>query len=377
MKQARAGAPTLLAGKYVGLISGTSMDGIDACLVELHNDGIELLNFTGVSYPKGLRKQLAALAATDTLISLDDFGALDVAVGECFALAVAEVCEGVSASEIIAVGSHGQTVRHRPEGKQPFTLQIGDPNVIAARSGIDTVADFRRQDVALGGQGAPLAPLFHAWVLRDQAKPLGILNLGGIANLTIMQDDAPTLGFDTGPANALMDAWIRRCKDKAFDAAGHWAQSGTVSEPVLQTLLKDPYFAMAAPKSTGIEYFNLQWLTDRIDVNDIEEVDLQATLLELTAQSIAAEVQALGSPLSQLLVCGGGARNQVLINRIGELSRPIPVSKTDELGLPADWVEAMTFAWLAARYVAGVPSDVPSVTGAARPIVLGSLTRAG
>lgn len=352
------------------------MDGIDACLVELDDTRIELLHCIALTYPDNLRAQLAALAAEDARLSLDTFGALDVAVGRHFADAVEEVTSGVGRSEIVAIGSHGQTVRHRPENEHPFTLQIGDPNVIAARTGIDTVADFRRQDVALGGQGAPLAPLFHAWFLRDQEKPLAVLNLGGIANLTVMQDGTPTRGFDTGPANVLMDAWIRRCKGKAFDAAGHWAQSGEIDQTLLKTLLTEPYFAMPAPKSTGIEYFNLQWLLDRANVEQLGEADVQATLLELTARSVIEAMQAQSSQLRRLLVCGGGARNQALMNRLNELAGGVLVARSDDVDLPGDWVEAMTFAWLAAQHLAGVASDVPSVTGATRPVILGTLTRA-
>ncbi|MGA9422182.1 MAG: anhydro-N-acetylmuramic acid kinase, partial [Rhodanobacteraceae bacterium] len=276
---------------YLGLISGTSADGIDAALVRFDPE-LELLAARTTPYPRDLRARLLALTRSNASVALDEFGALDVEVGQCFAAAALALIEhvGIPADAIAAIGSHGQTVRHRPTGAHPFTIQIGDPSVIAERTGVCTIGDFRRADVAAGGQGAPLMPAFHAATLaRDDAIRV-ILNLGGIANVTVLAPAREVFGFDTGPANCLLDAWAARHLGTVCDHDGAWARKGHVNHDLLARWLEDPYFATPAPKSTGREMFNLNWLDQRLP-GTTSAVDVQATLLALTARSVAEAVR--------------------------------------------------------------------------------------
>ena len=360
---------------YIGLISGTSMDGIDAALVEFDDASLNILQTRAHDYPDALSERLSATIQEPETCTIDDVGSLDRAIGECFRDAANALLTdaGFDASAIAAIGSHGQTLRHQPQAAEPFSLQIGDPNVIATGTGITTVADFRRTDMALGGEGAPLVPAFHEW-LFGAARPLrAVLNIGGIANITVMPGGSgATTGFDTGPGNTLLDAWTRKHRATSFDADGKWAASGTVNEKLLTRLLADPYFSATPPKSTGFEYFNLAWL-GRACPDDLDPADVQATLCALTATSIADAIHAAAPTVGELLVCGGGVHNSELMRQLGSQLADVPVASTATAGLDPDWVEAAAFAWLAMRRLQGRTGNLPSVTGASRPAVLGAI----
>ena len=358
---------------YFGLISGTSADGIDAALVRFAPK-LEVIAARTSACPDDLRARIVSLARNDAAITLDDLGHLDVEIGACFADAALALLReaNVAPNTITALGSHGQTVCHRPSGPLPFTLQLGDPNVIAERTGIVTVADFRRADVAAGGQGAPLLPALHAAVLADPATPRAILNLGGIANLTLLVPGKPVLGFDTGPANCLMDAWSLRVRGTPRDEGGAWARSGRVDAGLLQRLMDDPYFALPPPKSTGREYFNLDWLDARLPGNLAPE-DVQATLLQLSAHSIAVALRNGAPEIREVYACGGGVHNGALMDALRAALPGVKVDTSAALGLDPDFVEAVGFAWLARARLENVPGNLPSVTGARGPRVLGAV----
>lgn len=363
---------------YIGLISGTSVDCIDAVLVDFSTPQPHFLQTLGFAIPGELKARLYRIM-TPGDNEIDRMGVLDQQLGGLFADAVAQLLNNAElpADAIKAVGSHGQTIRHRPPGEleAAFTLQIGDPNVIAERSGITTVADFRRRDMAAGGQGAPLVPAFHRAVFHSPHKDRIILNIGGIANLTLLPREGEILGFDTGPGNGLMDGWIQLHKQLDFDADGDWAGEGKVSEELLQTLLRHPYFERPAPKSTGKEMFTLQWLRTALErFPGLQPEHVQATLLELSAVTISNHILA-GSTArdAEIFVCGGGAYNGRLMARLRELLESHRVGSTEELGIPPDWVEAGAFAWLAKQTLAHQPGNVASVTGARRERILGSV----
>jgi anhydro-N-acetylmuramic acid kinase len=360
---------------FIGLISGTSLDAIDCALVSFDADKPVLHSSLALQYPAELHHNLLELCQ-HPLTSLESLGELDVAVGEQFARAVRALMEQekLSAEQIVAIGSHGQTVFHKPAKPLAFSLQIGDPNTIALQTGIATVADFRGMDVAAGGQGAPLAPLFHRAVFGSTEHARVIVNLGGIANISILAPGQDHLGYDTGPANVLLDYWADRHLGQPVDLQGQWAASGQVNEELLGRLLDDPYFASPEPKSTGREYFNGRWLEEQLAQSgeSAEAVDVQATLLELTAATIAMEIENQLSP-DQVFLCGGGAHNTALLNRVQELLPDSEVASTAKLGISPDWVEAMTFAWLARQRLEEIPQDTRSITGAARPVILGSV----
>jgi anhydro-N-acetylmuramic acid kinase len=371
---ASAGAPL-----YLGLISGTSADGVDAALVRFE-PRIEICAARTFAYPVDVRERIVALARTAAEVALDAYGSLDVEIGACFADAATALLRGagVDPRAVKAIGSHGQTVCHRPSGAHPFTQQIGDPTVIAEQTGITTIADFRRADVAAGGQGAPLLPALHAAVLADPTVSRAILNLGGIANATLLRAGNDVIGFDTGPANCLLDAWAARHLGAARDENGTWAASGRCHDDVLAAWLQDPYFAAAPPKSTGREYFNLDWLAARMPAG-IAAVDVQATLLALSARSIADALR--GSGVHQVYACGGGVHNTALMDALrtefasalGPQPSALLFETTAALGLDPDFVEAAGFAWLARARLEDRPGNLPSVTGARGPRVLGAI----
>lgn len=358
---------------YLGLISGTSADGIDAALVRFV-PRLEVVSARTVEYPATLRTRIVALARNAAAITLEDYGRLDVEIGEHFAAAALALLQGadIDANAVGALGSHGQTVCHRPRGPHPFTLQLGDPNVIAERTGIVTVADFRRADIAAGGQGAPLLPALHAAVLADPATPRAILNLGGIANLTLLVPGQPVLGFDTGPANCLMDAWSQRVRGMPRDDAGAWAARGHFDNALLARLLDDPYFKVAPPKSTGREVFNLDWLDARLP-GGVDPADVQATLLQVSARSIAAALRTQAPEVRELYACGGGVHNAALMDALRAESPGVKLDTTAALGLDPDFVEAVGFAWLARARLENLPGNLPSVTGARGLRVLGAV----
>lgn len=365
--------------RYIGLISGTSVDAIDCILGDFSGSRPTLLQSHSEPVPAAMRQQLLSHCSPDAT-SLPSLGGMDVELGELFACAATALLDeaGVAAESVRAIGSHGQTLYHSPDSRFPFTLQIADPNVIAARTGITTVADFRRMDMALGGQGAPLAPLFHQAAFHSEQRRRAILNLGGIANLTFLPPSprSPVLGLDTGPASGLMDDWICRHRGDLYDEDGQWAQSGAVHHGLLQQLMADPYFSRPAPKSTGREYFSSRWLDRQLqkaEMSALEPQDIQATLLELSARSVVDAFRFGGDTPEQLVVCGGGAHNSALIQRINELASATEVIDSEHLGVAPDWVEAMAFAWLAKRRLQHQAVDCTRLTGSRQPALLGGV----
>ncbi|MCC8363249.1 anhydro-N-acetylmuramic acid kinase [Lysobacter sp. A6] len=361
-------------GLYLGLISGTSADGIDAALVRFEGARCALVRGDTFRWEPALRTRLVALGQGGDAKSLDELGALDVQVAEAFAQAASQLIASarIDPRDVRAIGSHGQTIRHRPAAAHPFTWQIGDGNVIAERTGIDVVADFRRRDVAAGGQGAPLVPAFHAALLHDANESRAVLNLGGIANFTLLPAHGAVRGFDTGPANALMDAWCERHHGTPFDAHGAFAASGRIDEALLARLADDPWFSLPPPKSSGREQFHLDWVATHLRGDERPE-DVQATLLDLTARTVADALRAHQPDTTRVLACGGGVHNPVLLARIAQRLPGVHVESTSAHGLDPDFVEAMAFAWLAREAIAGRPGNLPAVTGAKGPRVLGVL----
>jgi anhydro-N-acetylmuramic acid kinase len=360
---------------YLGLISGTSADGIDAALVRFPEGKPQLQAAHNLPWPADLRARILAIAQSDEPLDLDTFGRLDVRIGHCFADAALALLQhsGTAAGDVRAIGSHGQTLRHRPSGAYPFTLQLGDPTVIAERCGIDVVADFRRADVAAGGQGAPLLPAVHAMLLGRPGHTRVVLNLGGIANITVLAADGSVFGFDTGPANGLLDAWCQRHHGEPYDRDGAFAASGRVDPALLQALLDDPYFALAPPKSTGREYFHLAWLAGYPQLAALDAADVQATLLELSARSVAEAIDRHAATAGEVLACGGGVHNGALMRRLGELLAPRSLVSTARDGIDPDYLEATAFAWLARQRLLGLAGNLPAVTGARGPRILGAL----
>jgi len=360
---------------YIGLISGTSMDGIDAVLASFENESLQLHATHAHAYPDELRRLLRNTVQKPEFCGLEQLGMLDRWTGECFrdaALAIIEKSE-IRKSDVAVIGSHGQTLRHQPTGKYPFSLQIGDAATIAAGTGITTVADFRRADIAAGGQGAPLVPPFHAWLFRTHAAPAVVLNIGGIANITALPArNEAIIGFDTGPGNTLLDAWINAQRSLPYDDNGQWSASGAIIGPLLDKMAADDYFGTAPPKSTGFEYFNLEWL-NAYGAENYEPVDVQATLCELSAVTIAAAIQKYAPVTSAVYICGGGVHNGDLMQRIRRNLSETNVSSTQDVGLDPDWVEAAAFAWLAMRTSKHQSGNLPSVTGARLKVVLGAI----
>ena len=364
---------------YLGLISGTSMDGIDVALAAFSGERFCGLRATrGAHYPPDLRKRLLRLGNATDPVPLQELCTLDAGVADCFADAANALLaeQGLDRGAITAIGSHGQTVFHEAGGDLRLTLQIGDPNRIAARTGITTVADFRRRDLALGGQGAPLVPAFHHAVFAVAGEPRCVVNLGGIGNITALPDadSARVRGFDTGPANGLMDEWSQRHLGRPYDADGALAARGHPVAALLTALLGDPYFRLPAPKSTGRAYFNLAWAQRLYPaLENLDPADVQATFAELSARTVASDILLQAPTPRRVLLCGGGARNTTLVNRIRHLLPQMMVETTDSFGLNAEWVEAAAFAWLAMRRLHGLPGNLPGVTGASAPAVLGGL----
>lgn len=371
-------APTGNASLYVGLISGTSADGIDAALLAVSSPAggatprIAVRHARTTPYPAGLRDTILRVSQADARLDLDEFGALDTAVGEAFAQAAVALLEdaGIDVSEVRAIGSHGQTLRHRPRPPHRFTLQVGDPNVIAERTGVDVVADFRRRDVAAGGEGAPLMPAFHAAVFGASDETRAVLNLGGIGNLTLLPPTGPVRGFDTGPANGLMDAWCLEHIGTDYDAGGTWGAGGHVLPRLLQRCLADPWLALPPPKSSGRDQFHLGWLRTRLEGDEAPQ-DVQATLVEFSARSIVEALRATQPTTARVIACGGGVHNTALMARLAALLPDTIVESSAVHGIDPDAVEAAGFAWLAWQTLDGRPGNRPEVTGAAGPRVLG------
>lgn len=361
---------------FLGLMSGTSADGIDAALVRFGHDGNPQLQLGRTyAWAPQQRAALIALGEGGDIASLDALGQLDAEVAIAFAEAALRLLDdaGVAPAAVRAIGSHGQTVRHRPLANPAFTWQLGDGNRIAELTGIATVCDFRRRDVAAGGHGAPLMPAFHAAMLGAAHEDRAVLNLGGIGNLTLLPAHGAVRGFDTGPANALLDAWCQRHRGQPYDAGGAFAASGAVDADLLQRLLADPWFALPPPKSTGREQFHLRWLEACLDTPAPAPASVQATLLELTAATVADALLAQQPATRQLLVCGGGVHNPLLLARLQARLPGVQVQSTQAQGLDPDYIEAMGFAWLARQTLAGLPGNLPSVSGARGPRILGAI----
>jgi anhydro-N-acetylmuramic acid kinase len=361
---------------YLGLISGTSMDAIDAALVDFDAAPMHVIATSATPFEPGLKSRISALIEQADRVALDEVGQIDVELGMAFARAALALMRsaGISADRVAAIGSHGQTLRHRADLASPFTWQIADPNTLTEMTGVSVVADFRRRDVAAGGQGAPLLPVFHDHVFRSDEEDRVVANLGGIANVTILTRDSGVIGFDTGPANRLLDAWISQHLRKDFDAGGAWAATGQIDETLLRELLDEPYLRLAPPKSTGRELFNLPWLENKLGLFSRAPQDVQATLQQFTAATIAAAVRQY-APGAALYVCGGGARNLGLLGALAALIAPNRVASTAALGLDPDYVEAVAFAWFAKRTIEGLTSSAGSVTGAKGARILGGVYR--
>lgn len=360
----------------IGLMSGTSMDAVDAALCRIVDGRVQAIVATAQqTYPPALRTRLLALQRDpQTPLSLQEFAMLDHAVADQFARAAVAVIDTarIDASAVRVIGSHGQTVFHDPKDTIN-SLQLGDPSWIAARSGIPVVADFRRADIALGGQGAPLVPAYHAACFAHLA-PCSVLNVGGIANLTLLHADGGIVGFDTGPGNGLMDEWISQVRGLAYDADGAWAASAAADAGLLEACLQDPYFALLPPKSTGRDRFNLDWLTQRCPaLPTLPAAVVQSTLCELSVQTIAAQLRGSAATHRSLLVCGGGARNGELLRRLQAALPDVVVSPTDAHGIDSGSVEAAAFAWLAWQRMEGRPGNVAGATGASRDARLGGI----
>lgn len=355
----------------VGLMSGTSLDGVDAALVDFGEDRPRTIATFWLPYSPDIRRQALQLQTAHA----DEIHRAALFANElarCYAEAVRGVLvvAGVDATQVAAIGCHGQTIRHQPAAG--YSVQLNNPALLAELTGIAVVADFRSRDLAAGGQGAPLVPAFHAAVFGDPVLHRVILNIGGIANLTDLKPGQPVRGFDCGPGNLLMDTWIERHQGLSYDDAGTWAAQGQVRPELLHRLLADSFFSASPPKSCGRDEFNISWLEGHLAGSERPD-DVQATLLELTALTATGAIgRWCGSP-DELFVCGGGARNLALMARLQHHLRNRRVAGTDSLGQPADWVEAVAFAWLAWRTLRGEPGNLAEVTGAAGPRVLGAI----
>jgi len=362
------------AEHYVGLMSGTSLDGVDAVLAEIGPAGqVRLLHSHYLPYPDTLRTRLLALHTPQS----DEIHLAALAANELarlYADTVKSLLDGFTADRVRAIGCHGQTLRHRPE--EGYTLQIGNAALLAELTGIAVVADFRSRDIAAGGQGAPLVPAFHAQVLRHPDTHRVIANIGGIANITDLPVNGPVRGWDTGPGNMLLDAWIKRHHGAHYDRDGAWAASGSVHPDLLTALMRHAYLQLPPPKSAGREQFNLDWL-DTLLLGSLDEAlappDVQATLVEFTAMSLADAVNRECVGTHELYVCGGGAHNRALMQRISAHLPGIRVVTTATLGIDPDWVEALAFAWLARQTLHHAPGNLPAVTGAHGERVLGAI----
>jgi len=356
---------------YVGVMSGTSLDGADAVLVDLSSKKPGFVAAASVPFDGPLRNRLAELCLPGQ-DGLDSAGECSVELARAYAEATRAVLNAgqVQAARVFAIGCHGQTVRHRPE--RGFTVQLNDPALLAELTGIDVVADFRRRDVAAGGQGAPLVPLFHDSVFRHESLNRAIVNIGGISNATVLHPGKPLAGFDCGPGNLLLDHWVAAHEGKPFDRDGAWARSGRVLPDVLSRFLQDSFFRTPPPKSTGRERFNPAWLSRRLSGTEAP-ADVQATLLELTVTAIIDTIDRFAPGTAEFFLCGGGAHNALLRERMAAAAAPRRVSTSEALGIGPQWVEAAAFAWLAERCVKRAPLPLPSVTGARHDCVLGAI----
>ncbi|MPQ69896.1 MULTISPECIES: anhydro-N-acetylmuramic acid kinase [unclassified Pseudomonas] len=357
---------------YIGVMSGTSLDGLDIALVAL-DGSIRLLASHYIPMPEALRVELLGLCASGP----DEIARCAIAEQNWVTLAAQGINtlleqQGLAPGAIRAIGSHGQTIRHEPA--RGFTVQIGNPALLAELTGITVVGDFRRRDVAAGGQGAPLVPAFHEALFEERTGHRAVLNIGGFSNLSLIEPDKAVSGFDCGPGNVLLDTWIQDQRNESYDRNGQWAASGQVEPALLLALLSDPFFQTKGPKSTGREVFNLPWLKQHLShLPPLAAEDIQATLLELSARTIVESLTGAQENTEELLVCGGGAHNAALMARLSQLLPATRVASTATHGVDPDWVEAMAFAWLARCCLDGIAANRPSVTGARGLRVLGAI----
>ncbi|MGZ8983407.1 MAG: anhydro-N-acetylmuramic acid kinase [Methylotenera sp.] len=379
-----------MAGElFIGLMSGTSLDGVDVALVEFNKSRVadtqqpHVLHTHFLAYPSTLRSQILALQhPTDN--ELETTALMGNTLAQLYADAVNQLLTAtkITPDKIVAIGCHGQTIRHRPQFKDGigFTLQIGNPALLAELTGITVVADFRSRDIAAGGQGAPLVPAFHQALFASPQANRALVNIGGIANITYLASGTGDVfgfgsvaGFDSGPGNMLLDAWIKHHKDLDYDANGAWASTGQVIEPLLSAMLADPYFSLAPPKSTGRDLFNAAWLAQKLSGSNYLPQDVARTLVALTVQSIYDALLHDCGSVDEVYLCGGGARNTLLINSLQTLLGDIKADTTDALGIGVDWVEAVAFAWLAKQCLDKQTANLPEVTGAKGPRILGAI----
>ncbi len=356
---------------YIGLMSGTSMDGIDAALVDMPLN--RLIHGVTLKYSDEVHHLLTQLV-NEQQINLTTFCQLHVLVGREFARAVQQLLDEskVDAQVIRAIGSHGQTVCHDAMGAIPYTLQLGCPHTISELTGIEVVADFRMRDLVNGGQGAPFAPLYHQELVSHTNEAIALVNVGGIANVTLLAPSQSTIGWDVGPGNCLMDAWINKHLNKEYDAQGAWAAQGRVLPELLRAMLADPFFKELPPKSIGKEYFSLSWLATLLP-KEFNPQDIQATLLALTASCIGNSILESGLAIKKVYLCGGGTHNTQLHTYLSQLLPNVLVASTVDLNINPDYLEAMMFAWLACQTINRTPVDLSSITGAKKPAILGAL----
>lgn len=369
-------APLAPATRYfIGIMSGTSLDGVDAALVAHNGDSFQQVDQAFVPYPPAVKQLLLALHQPATN-ELHDAALMANDLAELYAEAVLKILQQsqLPASAITATGCHGQTIRHCPDlpNGQAYTLQIGNHARLAELTGICVIGDFRSRDIAAGGQGAPLVPAFHQAIFASPEKNRAIINIGGIANISWLPVNGQVTGFDSGPGNMLLDQWTQQHTGRAYDANGDWSATGQVNTALLDAILAEPYLALAAPKSTGRDLFNQTWLSQHLQIIQDKPENIARTLLELTACSIAEAIARFCPNINEAYVCGGGAHNGLLVDRISTLIH-IPVKPTDTLGVDADWVEAVAFAWLAQRCVDGLSGNLPAVTGAKGSRILGAI----
>lgn len=354
---------------YIGLMSGTSMDGVDAALVDV--DTNRCLSGIMRPYTEKAKAFLEEVLRAER-VGLGTLSQLSSVLGREFGLAVLELLEKAhcEAKDVVAIGSHGQTICHDAMAEIPYTVQLGCPHTIAEMTGIRVIADFRTRDIVVGGQGAPFAPFYHQALFGHHQMPLAIVNIGGIANVTFLEESQPARGYDTGPGNCLMDLWIRQMRALPYDADGAWANSGQVIPSLLAKMLSDPYFQQLPPKSLGKEYFSYDWLALKLQGNEAPE-DVQATLLQLTATTIAQAISHNTSKPSQIILCGGGVHNHALHHTIQRHLSDSQVVSSSQFGVNPDFIEAMMFAWFAEKSIQNTSIDMVALTGAKKPVVLG------
>ncbi len=362
---------------YIGLMSGTSVDAIDAVLMDFAITNTHIVTSFSQAIDKELKKQINRVIAKQTWPqNIED---IDIEFANASAQAVQNLLSqaSIKANQIQAIGSHGQTIFHDPNGTPPVSVQIGNPQLIANKTGTLTIGNFRQADIEAGGQGAPLACAYHNEVFRSTDEDRIVLNLGGIANITKLpkNKNADIIGFDTGPANTLLDAWINKHQGLSFDNDGVWAKSGTINQGLLNLMLKDEYFKQPPPKSTGREKFNLTWLQYILGQyqEPVSKEDVQATLLDLTTKTITNAIKNWAPQTNRILICGGGSYNTYLVSQLQSKLQEVPVEASSKYGVPEKWMEAMAFAWLAKQKIKGNPGNIPSVTGATKNVMLGDL----